>query len=124
MLLRVWPCCWFTDSLLFDRLSQWNTFVISTVVTGQLLPVIQVLPAGMDVLTWAFATGECGAENWAGIPPVNISKNVAAFVAAGMKYILSTGGASGSFTCGSDAGFTKCAGAGRWHASALVMVPP
>ena len=76
-------------------------------VTGTFQPVTQVMPEGMDVLTWAFATGECGSEMWNQVTPAQIAKNVPLFVAAGKKYILSTGGANGAFTCGSDAGFNK-----------------
>ncbi len=65
------------------------------------------MPSNNGVLTWAFATGECGQENWAGMTPSNIAANVAAFKAAGKKYILSTGGAAGIFTCGSDDGFAS-----------------
>lgn len=45
----------------------WNTNVISTNVTGQMSPVLSVLPPGVRTLTLAFATGECGSENWAGV---------------------------------------------------------
>jgi hypothetical protein len=58
-------------------------------------------------LTWAFATGECGAENWGGMTASTFaSANVPAFTNAGKKYIVSTGGAAGSFTCGTDSGFS------------------
>jgi len=56
-------------------------------------------------LTWAFATGACGSENWAGITPAQMGTNAARFVSAGKKYIVSTGGADGAFTCTTDAGF-------------------
>ena len=78
-----------------------------TAITGSSLPVTQVMPAGMSALTWAFAGGECGSENWAGLTPANVTSNIDAFVAAGKKYIISTGGAAATFTCGSDAGFSK-----------------
>ncbi len=84
----------------------WNTNVISTAVTGTLSPMLSVTPAKLPMVTWAFATGECGSENWGGLAPAAVAAaNVQAFVSAGKKYILSTGGAAGSFTCGSDAGF-------------------
>ena len=84
----------------------WNTNVISTAVTGTLSPVLSVTPAKLPMITWAFATGECGSENWGGLSPSAVAAaNVQTFVNAGKKYILSTGGAAGSFTCGSDAGF-------------------
>lgn len=57
------------------------------------------------VVSWAFATGECGAESWHDQPAQEVADvNVAAFVAAGVDYIISTGGEGGLFTCGSDAG--------------------
>ena len=84
----------------------WNTFVISTEVTGSFIPVSQAMPTDMSVLTWAFATGECGSENWAGMKPADVAgANVPLMLAAGKRYIISTGGAGGAFTCGSDAGF-------------------
>ncbi len=84
----------------------WNTNVISTAVTGTLSPVLTVTPAKLPMITWAFATGECGSENWGGLSASAVAAaNVQTFVSAGKKYILSTGGAAGSFTCGSDAGF-------------------
>jgi chitinase len=84
----------------------WNTNVISSAVTGTLSPVLTVTPAKLPMITWAFATGECGSENWGGLAPASVaSANVQTFVSAGKKYILSTGGAAGSFTCGTDAGF-------------------
>jgi chitinase len=85
----------------------WNTNVISSSVTGTMQPVTQVMPSNNTTLTLAFATGECGSENWAGLSPANVASNIQSFVSAGKKYIISTGGASGVFTCSSDAGFTK-----------------
>jgi hypothetical protein len=46
--------------------------------------------------------------------------NVPALNAAGAKYIISTGGAAGSFTCGSDAGMTTFIQ--RWASSGLLGV--
>jgi chitinase len=85
----------------------WNTNVISTAVTGSLVPFLTAAPSNLKALTWAFATGECGSENWAGITPSALaSANVQSFVSTGKFYIISTGGADGTFTCGSDSGFT------------------
>jgi len=85
----------------------WNTNVISSAVTGSLQPVLTVMPTNLKAMTWAFATGECGSENWAGIQPgALVSANVQNWVSNGKFYMISTGGASGVFTCGSDAGFT------------------
>ena len=84
----------------------WNTNVISTAVTGTLSPVLSVKPAKLKEITWAFATGACGSENWGGLQAAAVaSANVQNFVNAGVKYIISTGGAAGSFTCASDASF-------------------
>jgi chitinase len=86
----------------------WNTNVLSTAVTGSRQPVLSVMPAKQTSATWAFASGECGSENWAGVSPsALVAANVSKWVAAGKKYIISTGGAAGTFTCGSDAGFEK-----------------
>ena len=84
----------------------WNTNVISTAVTGTLSPVLSVKPAKLREITWAFATGACGSENWGGLQASAVaSANIQNFVNAGTKYIVSTGGAAGSFTCASDADF-------------------
>jgi chitinase len=84
----------------------WNTNVISTAVTGTLSPVLSVKPAKLKMTTWAFATGACGSETWGGLAPAAVAAaNVQNFVNAGTKYIISTGGAAGSFTCASDADF-------------------
>lgn len=86
----------------------WNTNVISSKVTGQLIPVLSSLPSGVRALTLAFATGECGNENWGGVPGANLAQaNVQAFAAANVDYVISTGGAAGAFKCGSDAGMAK-----------------
>lgn len=86
----------------------WNTNVISSKVTGasSTAPLLGVIPAKLATVTWAFAAGECGAESWAGIGADALATaNVQGFVDAGKSYILSTGGAAGSFTCGSDESF-------------------
>ena len=84
----------------------WNTNVISTAVTGTLSPVLSVKPAKLKEITWAFATGACGSETWGGLAPAAVAAaNVQNFVNAGVKYVISTGGAAGSFTCASDANF-------------------
>jgi len=84
----------------------WNVDQISTSVTGTRSPVLNVMPARQASLTWAFASGECGSENWAGVTPsALVAQNVNQWVSTGRKYIVSTGGANGVFTCGSDANF-------------------
>ena len=83
----------------------WNTNVISTSATGSLSPLLSVLPAKMPAVTWAFATGECGQENWAGVAPDAIAAaNVKAFSDAGKDYVVSTGGAAGTFHCATPEG--------------------
>ena len=84
----------------------WNVDQISTSVTGARTPVLNAMPAKQTSLTWAFASGECGSENWAGVTPsALVAQNVSQWVGANKKYIISTGGANGVFTCGSDANF-------------------
>jgi chitinase len=100
----------------------WNTNVISTSVSGTATPLATSLTAaGGKTITLAFATGECGSENWGGVAGAAMaSANVPLLTAAGVNYILSTGGAAGSFTCGSDAGFTSFIG--RWASANLIGV--
>src|SRR6185312_3697156 len=99
----------------------WNTNVMSTAVTGTLSPLTTVLPAKLSTVTWAFATGECGSEVWGGVQGAAMATaNVQPYVSAGKKYILSTGGAAGMFTCGSDSGVTPFIN--RYNSSNLVGV--
>ncbi|TFW15742.1 glycosyl hydrolase [Massilia arenosa] len=63
---------------------------------------------GRPALTWAFATGECGSEVWGEESADDVARaNVAAFDAARVNYIISTGGQGGVFTCTSDAGMDR-----------------
>lgn len=79
---------------------------MQSTASGSTLPITTAMPSHNTVLTWAFATGACGSENWGGMTASTFaSANVQAFVSAGKQYIISTGGAAGSFTCTSDAGF-------------------
>lgn len=79
---------------------------MQTTVTGSTQPVANAMPSGDSTLTWAFATGECGSENWGGMAPSTFAAtNVPAFTGAGKNYVISTGGAAGSFTCATDSGF-------------------
>ncbi len=78
---------------------------MQTAASGTSQAVTSAMPAHNTTLTWAFATGACGSETWGGITPAMIASNVQTFVAAGKKYIVSTGGQAGSFTCTSDASF-------------------
>ncbi|KAJ3381977.1 hypothetical protein HDU92_005010 [Lobulomyces angularis] len=85
----------------------WNNGLIRSKVTGAIKEILQVFPSKLDTLTFAFASGECGSELWAGITPSQVQININKFVNADKKYIISTGGAAGVFTCETDAGFLK-----------------
>ncbi|HEX3763718.1 MAG TPA: carbohydrate-binding protein [Kofleriaceae bacterium] len=100
----------------------WNTNVISTMVSGAATDLASDLSAsGGHTVTLAFATGECGSENWGGVPGAAMAAaNVSRLTGAGIKYILSTGGAAGSFTCGSDAGFATFVD--RWASANLIGI--
>jgi hypothetical protein len=100
----------------------WNLNVASTLVSGTRTPIgADAAANGSKTITLAFATGECGSENWGGVPGAAMaSANVPLLTAKGVDYILSTGGAAGSFTCGSDAGFL--AFLGRWASPHLIGV--
>ena len=97
----------------------WNTNVISTLVSGARTSLAADLVAnGGKTVTLAFATGECGSENWGGVPGAAMATaNLPLLTQAGVDYILSTGGAAGSFTCGSDAGMTTFIN--RWASADL-----
>ena len=84
--------------------ANWNTLVISTSVTGTQVPLLQAM-GDLPTVSWSFASGECGNETWGGITGAQVASNVPAWVAAKKRYILSTGGAAGAFTCATDAGF-------------------
>jgi hypothetical protein len=76
---------------------------------------------GLKAITLAFATGECGSENWGGVSPTAFaSANIQSLVNAGMKYIVSTGGAAGTFTCGSQSGMDTFLS--RYMSSGLIGV--
>ena len=88
------------------------------------------LPGGVRTLTWAFATGECGAELWRDVPAQALADaNARAFDQAGVSYIISTGGAEGVFTCTTDEGISVACTTGRWiaicspAANALMKLP-
>jgi hypothetical protein len=100
----------------------WNTNVASTMVSGARTSLVSDMnAAGTKTITLAFATGECGSENWGGVPGAAMATaNVPLLTGAGIKYILSTGGAAGSFTCGSDAGFSTFVD--RWASNGLIGV--
>ena len=100
----------------------WNTNVITTTVSGAPMPIASDLPAsGGKTVTLAFATGECGSESWGGVPGAAMaSANASMLAQAGVKYIVSTGGAAGSFTCGSDSGMSTFID--RWASAGLIGV--
>jgi chitinase len=100
----------------------WNTNVITTLVSGSATPLASDLPAsGGKAITLAFATGECGSESWAGVQGAAMATaNVSMLAQAGVKYIISTGGAAGSFTCGTDSGMSTFID--RWASSGLIGV--
>jgi hypothetical protein len=100
----------------------WNTNVISTTVPGTRTSLANDLAAaGGHTITLAFATGECGSESWGGVPGAAMaSANAQTLASKNIDYILSTGGAAGSFTCGSDAGMATFIG--RWATPHLIGV--
>ena len=100
----------------------WNTNVISTNVSGTATALgTDLAAAGGKTVTLAFATGECGSENWGGVQGAAMATaNVSLLMQANVKYILSTGGAAGSFTCASDAGMATFID--RWASANLIGV--
>ncbi len=100
----------------------WNTNVISTSVSGSMTGFAADLTGnGGKTVSLAFATGECGSENWGGVAgDAMATANVSLLTAAGVKYIVSTGGAGGIFSCSGDAGMATFIG--RWTSAGLVGV--
>lgn len=82
----------------------WNTNIASTQVSGAATALVDDLTAqDMKAVTLAFATGECGTENWGGIAGDAMAMaNAPLLDAAGIDYVLATGGAAGSFSCDSN----------------------
>jgi len=84
----------------------WNNDLLETAVTGKKQPLVDAMPAANTTITLAFATGTCGSENWSGVPAAGfISANMQNFVNAGKYYIISTGGAGGTFLCPTTSAF-------------------
>ena len=90
----------------------WNTYQMqSAAATGSAVPVVgsgslvsTYLPK-LPAITLAFATGSCGSESWGGVSAAGFAaENIPQLQGAGLKYVLSTGGAAGTFTCASTAG--------------------
>jgi hypothetical protein len=82
---------------------------LSTAAGGALQPLTEALPREAGVVTWAFATGDCGSERWGeGIDTERFARaNVEAFVKAGVGYIVSTGGQGQQFHCDSEDGMER-----------------
>jgi chitinase len=89
----------------------WNTYEMQSAVEGSDLPVVgsgslvsEYLPK-LPAITLAFATGTCGSETWGGVSGADwAAENVPQLQAAGLDYVVSTGGEAGTFTCDSTAG--------------------
>jgi chitinase len=88
----------------------WNTYQMQSAVEGSDIPVVgsgslvsDYIPK-LPAITLAFATGECGSENWGGVSGADwAAENVPQLQAAGLDYVVSTGGEAGTFTCDSTA---------------------
>ena len=62
-------------------------------------------PDGVRALTLAFATGECGAEQWNDLDAQTMTDtHIKKLRRENIDYVISTGGALGAFTCSSEAG--------------------
>jgi chitinase len=89
----------------------WNTYQMQSAVEGSDLPVVgpgslvsQYIPK-LPAITLAFATGTCGSETWGGVSGAGwAAENVPQLHAANLDYVVSTGGAAGTFSCASTAG--------------------
>lgn len=96
----------------YKHLAMWNdpaSNVITAAPGGVTTPYIaDGSPFGRQPLTWAFASGECGEEQWGGQPAQAVADaNVPAFAQAGIGYIISTGGQGAVFTCATDDGMER-----------------
>ncbi|HEU0278116.1 MAG TPA: carbohydrate-binding protein [Rhodanobacteraceae bacterium] len=92
----------------------YNTNTMGSAVTGTSLPllgstgVLATAIPNLKTITLAFATGTCGSENWGGVAGSTwAAANIAALNSQGVQYIISTGGAAGTFTCPTPAGFAS-----------------
>src|SRR6185295_1712631 len=101
---------------------QSEPLILSTVVDGAPIPLAvdgrSSLPKGVTALTLAFAAGECATETWDGIDPGRVAESLHALDRAGIRYIISTGGAAGAFTCATDAGMETFIG--RYASAGLI----
>lgn len=91
------------------------TGILQTHVTGTTLPLVgkgglvaTALP-GLHAITLAFATGTCSDERWGKLTGVQFARaNIPALNAAGLDYIISTGGGDGGkFTCATPQAFLR-----------------
>jgi chitinase len=105
----------------------WNTNIMSTAVTGTRLPVVgsgslvSTQVPNLGAITLAFASGECGTENWGGVPAQAFADaNISRLNSAGVNYVVSTGGQAGVFTCGSATGMAQFIS--RYNSSHLVGI--
>jgi chitinase len=89
----------------------WNTYEMQSAVEGSDLPVVgsgslvsEYIPK-LPAITLAFASGTCGSETWGGVSGADwAAENVPQLQAAGLDYVVSTGGEDGTFTCDSTGG--------------------
>ena len=89
----------------------WNTDQMQSAVEGTAIPVVgsgslvsNYVPK-LPAITLAFATGACGSETWGGVSGASwAAENVPQLSAAGLNYVVSTGGEAGTFTCASTSG--------------------
>lgn len=92
----------------------WNTAAMRTGASGSIIPLVGsgglipgIVPDTMAV-TLAFATGQCGSESWGGVSPAQfVSGGIQALNAAGVYYMVGTGGAAGAFKCSSASAFQQ-----------------
>jgi chitinase len=100
----------------------WNTNTISTTVPGARKRLVDDMTAnGAKTITLSFATGTCDVDSWGGVPGSTLAAvNVPLLKEKDLDYIISTGGAAGSFRCASDASFL--AFLGRWASPNLIGV--
>lgn len=81
-------------------------------VDGASTPLVS--PAGLAILAngsgvhLAFASGMCGREVWGGLDAQQVADaNIPALHAAGVRYVISTGGEGNQFHCDSAAGMEQ-----------------
>lgn len=103
--------------------SAWPNLIATAVTSlGTPTPLSgDLVSSGMKSVVLAFAVGECGAETWSGVDGATLATaNVALLNQAGITYRVSTGGANGAFTCGTQAGFNTFVS--RWAGTGLLGI--